>query len=327
MADEAIPKGKNVWLRAFYGFNPEEAGYIGFTHEADRETMFGKMQDGDLVLIYGAVGELTDDDMKRQALGFLEIELERCSDRDRMNQSSIDWKIEHEFENRWTYGIKVRRAWRVNNRVHIRNVAPEAYRQEHRFERTTKAILLTQEERMLALSHTVRQVNVYGEPPVTVESLAAGPMGELLKPSQGIPPSFGERQSVIEDGETKLYLMLFSEPAVYALGDQNKHAGQMLVKVGRSNDPKRRLGELNGGFPETAIFRWKLVQTLSAPDALTAHKWEDELKYNFAEQFCSQGGEFFTGKLTDIKSEFHDFCIRHTPKIRGAAGAAKGVRR
>lgn len=113
MTDGGLPQPSKVWLRAFYGFNPEDAGYLGFTHEADRETMFTRMRDGDLVLIYGAVDELTRTDLQRQALGFLEIKLERCADRDRASQSSIDWKLNHGFENRWTHGIAVRRAWRI----------------------------------------------------------------------------------------------------------------------------------------------------------------------------------------------------------------------
>ena len=52
---ELLPQDRQIWVRAFYGFNPEEAGYIGFTHEAQREDMLTKMRDGDLALIYGAV--------------------------------------------------------------------------------------------------------------------------------------------------------------------------------------------------------------------------------------------------------------------------------
>ena len=110
----------------------------------------------------------------------------------------------------------------------------------------------------------VVQVNVFGEPHVEEEASTNGPMEQILKPSRGIPPSIGNRQTVIEDGETQLYLMQFSEPATFVLGNQAENAGQMLVKVGRSNDPKRRLGELNGGFPDAAVFGWKLVQTLRA---------------------------------------------------------------
>ena len=327
MAEEAITEERNIWLRAFYGFDPANWGYLGFAHEKWRDDMLARMDDNDLVLIYGAVDDLTDRDLQAQALGFLEIRLEPCMDVDRISPDRFAQKKQDGFEDRWRFGIKVRRAWRVRNRVHIRTIAPEAYAQEHRFERTTRAIQLTPSERERALSHPVVQVNVFGEPPIDTEDLSQGQMAKILEPSRGIPPTFGKRETVIEDGETELYLMMFSEPAAFVLGDLADHAGQMLVKVGRSNDPKRRLGELNSGFPETAVFGWKLVQTLKAPNAAAAHEWEDELKRNFAAKFSSQGGEFFTGRIIDIKSAFHEFCIRYTPRIRGAAGTAKGVRR
>jgi len=140
--DALLPEDRQVWVRAFYGFNPEEAGYIGFTHEAQREDMLSRMKDGDLVLIYGAVDSLTDTDLQRQALGFMEVELERCRDVDRQNEGSRKWKLDHGFQDRWTYGLKVVRAWRVTNRVHIKTIAPKAYDSKKRFERTTKAVIV-----------------------------------------------------------------------------------------------------------------------------------------------------------------------------------------
>ena len=326
MAEGTHIDAESIWLRAFYGFNPSEAGYLGFTNEGDRENMFGKMRDGDLVLIYGAADDLTDKDQRQQALGFLEIKLEQCTDRERSHPDAIAWKVDHGFEDRWTYGIKVRRAWRVNNRVHIRNIAPQAYQNKHRFERTTRAILLTSEERSLALSHTVRQVNVFGEPPIAESELVEGPIGNLLKPSRGIPPSYGGRQSNYSDGESSLYLMIFSEPADFVLGRRGQHVGHALAKVGRSNDPKRRLSEMNGGFPDDAVFGWKLIQTNRLPDGGTTHALEDEIKELFADRFQSQGGEFFTGVSSDLRSTFHDFSCAKSVKIRGAAGAAKGIK-
>jgi len=326
MNEQTIPSAKNVWLRAFYGFNPEDAGYIGFSKKKNRETMFKRMQDGDLVVIYGATEDLTDPEFQQQVLGILEIKRERCKDRDRMNQASIDWKNERGVEDRWTHGIKISRAWRFNNRVHIRTIAPEAFQNENRFERTTRAMILSEQERERALSHTVYQVNVYGEPPIEDEELQTGQMAQILKPSRGIPPSLGERQITFEDGENQLYLMVFSEPAEYVLGLEGNHVSQALVKIGRSNDPARRWKEMNAGFPDSSIIGWKLIQTHPLPDANTAHRLENELKEIFAEQFQSKGGEFFTGAQGKVESAFHDFCCANMRVIHGAAGYAKGVK-
>jgi hypothetical protein len=316
---------KRIWLRAFYGFNPEEAGYIGFTHEAVREDMLNKMQDGDLCLIYGAVKSLTQPDLRSQALGLLEISLERCVDQERMSKSSIAWKSEQGFLDRWNYGIKVRRAWRVTNPVRIKTIAPAAFQGKHRFERTTRAILLNSDECQRALSHRVRQVNVFGEPALPDAELAAGTMERLLKPARGIPPSFGGRAANYEDGENQLYLMILSASAETLMGKPGAHVGHALVKVGRSNDPKRRLKEINTGFPDAAQVKWQLVHQQPFEDGETAHKFESELKENFHRAFQSQNGEFFTGDRNGIVSAFQNFCIRKMPKIRGAEAKAKGV--
>ncbi|MCO4092009.1 MAG: hypothetical protein HEQ34_08665 [Sphingorhabdus sp.] len=323
---EITLEDRQVWVRAFYGFNPEEAGYIGFTHEAQREDMLTKMNDGDFVLIYGAVDSLTDTDLQRQALGFMEIKLERCRDLHRQNEASRQWKIDHGFQERWTYGLKVVRAWRVINRVHIRNIAPKAYDTKKRFERTTKAVLLEPEEKRRALSHNVRQVNVYGEPPIAANDLASGHMNEVLKPSKGVPPSFGDRTSQHEDGDNFLYLMKLSANAEALLGRTGAHLGKALVKVGRSNDATRRLKEVNGGFPERAVCRWELTHKQRFDNGQTAHDYETELKAFFAKEFTSQAGEFYTGDWNAIDRAFQSFCYSKMPKILAAVGKAKGVK-
>lgn len=48
---ERIP---DIWLRAFYGFDPTTDGYIGWTKEGDRDFMLREATPGDLCLIYGA---------------------------------------------------------------------------------------------------------------------------------------------------------------------------------------------------------------------------------------------------------------------------------
>lgn len=317
--EDGNPINRQIWLRAFYGFNPEEAGYIGFTKSADRETMFGKMQDGDLVLIYGAVDDLTQTDLKSQALGFLEIELEHCEDRERMAQSAIDWKIENDFAERWTFGIKVRRAWRINNRVNIKMIAPNAYHNKNRFERTTRAMLLDAAEHRRALSHPVRQVNVFGEAPLADDDLGRGRMSTLLKPSRGVPPKSGKRTSNYEDGENQLYLMMLSEKAGALLGGRSRYSGYALAKVGRSNDPKRRLKEVNCGFPESAAFRWELKCMQKFENAKRTHELEQELIAKFDGPFHSQGGEFFAGEQRKLVSEFELFCALKLPAILGAS--------
>lgn len=321
-----LPDDRQIWLRAFYGFGPEDDGFFGFTHESDRKKFLDNAQASDLVLIYGATDKLTNEPDKKQALGFLEVTRELCTSVERSSPKSQAWVEEHGFEDRWNYGLKVSRAWRLNNRVHIRNIAPHAYDNKYRFERTTRGVLLTPDERALALSHTVKQTNVFGEPAIPELELAEGHMENVLKPSSGIRPSFGERSHVSKDSETDLYLMILSAGAETLLGETGSHVGQALVKVGRSNNPRRRLEEINAGFPKPAMCRWNLLRTQSFPDANTAHDLEDKLKSYFDEKFQSQDGEFFTGDADAVETAFQGFCVANMSRILSAPGKAEGVR-
>ena len=287
--------------------------------------MLSEMQDGDLVLIYGAVDDLTDQNLRAQALGFLEVSIESCTDRERMSDEAYRNKVDAGFEHRWTHGIKVRRAWRIRNRVAIKAIAPEAYEGRNRFVRTTRAILLTQAERARALTHTVREVDVFGEPPIADRSDRFEQFSDILKLSRSIKPSFGDRSSQYDDGENELYLMLLTGAAKLLIDKSAVCTGSALAKVGRSNDPVRRLGELNCGFPITAFFKWKLEMRQAFPDGATADARETELKAIFDAEFKSQGGEFFTGDRAKIISAFQSFCVQHLPRISGAPARAKGA--
>ncbi len=45
---------QRVWIKAFWGFDPENEGFLGFTREGDRTRLFAQHRAGDLVLIYGS---------------------------------------------------------------------------------------------------------------------------------------------------------------------------------------------------------------------------------------------------------------------------------
>jgi hypothetical protein len=75
------------------------------------------------------------------------------------------------------------------------------------------AILLEEDERERAISHPVYQVNVFGEPEIQEFELQRGSLDSVLRPSKGIPPTFGDRSSRYEDGENLVYLMVLTAGA------------------------------------------------------------------------------------------------------------------
>ena len=135
-----------VWLKAFWGFDPGNEGYLGFTRPGDRERFIEQAQPGDLVLIYGADAAETAAGDRRQALGFLEITPLPITDRERLSLEGLNRKLSNGWEERWTYAVPVKRAWRVTRRIEVKHLAPNTYTHERARVIASRGELLTAEE-------------------------------------------------------------------------------------------------------------------------------------------------------------------------------------
>lgn len=295
-----------VWLKAFWGFDPANEGYLGFTKLGDRTHFITEAQTGDLVLIYGADAAETATEDRRQALGFLEVELVPISDRERMSAVGLQHKLSNNWENRWTNAVPVRRAWRVNRRIEVKHLAPITYRHDRARVIASRGELLTEQEAISALRLPVSAVDVFGENPVSAESSGEFQLQSIFYPSRGIEPSFGPRSFSVEDGEHFLY-MLQLEGGTAALLNRSPDSiyDKVVVKVGYSKDPRRRCDDHNVGFPKESPTRWRLKFTSKAfPSGASAKAAEDSMKVQFDLAFESLGNEFFIGDETALSSAF-----------------------
>ncbi|MCC6719493.1 MAG: GIY-YIG nuclease family protein [Acetobacteraceae bacterium] len=288
---------RRVWLKAFWGLDPANEGYLGFTRPGDQERFIAEGRTGDLVLIYGAASEHTVLTDRHRVLGFLEVELVPIRDVDRMSPTGRDRKVSNGWHNRWTYAVPVRRAWKVEREIEVRHIAPETYTSQRARVIASRGELLTPSDTERALALPVSPLNVFGEPPITNSSAPPSTIAEVFRPSRGVTPSFGKREAEYEDGEHYLYI-LKAEGCVPALLGREPHqlAGRSLVKVGFSNHPDRRCNEHNSTLPPASKFKWRLVvKSRAYPDGQAAKVGEDNLKMVFENHFESLGGEFFLG--------------------------------
>lgn len=302
-------KAKRVWLKAFWGFDPGGDGYLGFTLESDRDRLISEWQPGDLVLIYGAASEETARENRRQALGFLEIDPVPTSDVARSSALAMKRKIDRGYRDRWTYAVPVKRAWRVERRIEVKYVAPDTYDRSAGRVIAKQGKLIRDGEVVRALALPVQAVSVFGEPPVESGGEIER-MSDAYRPSRGIHPTFGLRESEIVDGPCCLYMHVFEGDLTSLLGRSSASlSDKIVVKIGYSNDPTRRCGELNLGIPPAAKSRWK-EELKSRPfkGASEAKAAEDKLKASFDSSFESLGGEFFLGRREDISSKFISAC-------------------
>jgi hypothetical protein len=303
VATDYIPR---VWLKAFWGFDPLNEGYLGFTRPGDRDRFVDEAQPGDLVLIYGADAPETALKDRRQALGFLEIEPTPIADRDRLSAEGLKRKIANGWVDRWTFAVPVRRAWQVTRRIEVKHLAPHTYLPARARVIASRGELMTPEEAANSMKLPVVAVSVFGEAPVPSDNQAETPLQSVFKPSRGIEPTFGARRFEYEDGDHFLYMLQLDGDIASLLGRSAAVLnGHIVVKVGFSRDPVRRRDEHNAALPPAGRLKWNLKLTSRAfIDGRTAKLAEDSLKAEFHHRFESLGGEFFLGKESDLTSAF-----------------------
>ncbi len=141
----------------------------------------------------------------------------------------------------------------------IRRITYNSYRPEAGQSLATHGTDLDSEEIVQALKIKVREVNVFGEPPVPEADAKVRPFAEVFTPSRAFPGSAGERTSLYEDGDTYLYLAEYTGDGHALLGRKKAFGDKsVILKIGVSNDPARRRDELNQGFPPAAPGRWEI---------------------------------------------------------------------
>jgi len=196
-----LPDGKRNRIRSFYGFSPEEDGYVGWSKATDRDAYLRKLSDGDLIMIYGASTAETDKAERSYVLGFLEIETRAIRDEDKASDFGMEHKRERGWLGRWSHAIPVRRAWRSEEKLLISQIAYRSYRAEAGQALAIHGAELDDDEIVQALKIRVREVNVFGEPPVETQEPKTIPFGQVFKPSRAFPGRHGERTANYEDGE------------------------------------------------------------------------------------------------------------------------------
>jgi hypothetical protein len=285
----------DIWLRSFYGFDPENDGYVGWTEERHRDRILELVAPGDLMLIYGANTADTPAEGRGRCLGLLQVEPEPVMDIDRSSELGLSRKRERGWEGRWCHGIPVRRAWRFDEGLRIDQIASETYSPEKGRGIAAWSARLTPNEVEAVMRVRATEVPVFGEPPPAPDAITGELVGEAFRPSRGLNPTFGTRTSKHHDGKHWLYVMHYEGDAAAFLGWPNARVGKRsLIKVGFSNELKRRLAELNSGIPPAAHSRWHIPHTSPPlPNGDVAKEAEDKLKAYFDKKGESLGGEFF----------------------------------
>jgi len=296
---EAIySKPPDVWLTSFYGFKPEEWGFLGFTEESARRSFIERSRPGVLVAIYAATSRAPSDE-RGSVVGILQ-----CSHRTGHAKEFIAptaWlqkDANPESKGKWNYAVKVERAWRVTpeTRMPVRQFAPDATANEAWQHIGSRGERLTRREADNILKLDLQEVAVFGETPI-IDS-APGSARQILAPTKAGPVSQSAFIVREAEGPKHLYILKLRGDADAFLGERTN--GHFVVKAGFSCSPKTRRDTLNSAFPNFA-FEWEVLYS-GVDHGMAAYPTSDHAKAGekaMQTELCespharSLGGEFF----------------------------------
>lgn len=283
-----------VFVTGFWGFTPADEGYVGFTHKTTRDRLIREWRRGDLLLIVGVQGRVTQKRDIGRCLGLVEIEPRAIMDHEGASAAGYQRKVERFGITRWQHALPIKKAWFVAREIKARYIAPETCSWENARAVATSYRLLKDDEAERVLALPLRKAELWGQPDWVADPLelsAETTANEIFR--RGPPPSFGTRTVVRTDGETCLYLMTLEGPVDAVFPRLLPAAsGRSVIKVGRSNDPGERCDQLNCGFPPAAGLRWKLLSVQRFANADQAHDAETAALDHLRATGASLGKEF-----------------------------------
>lgn len=259
-----------------WGFSPDVHGYVGFTNPGPRERYIQLCQPGDLMLVIGQNGETADPRDVGRMLGLVELIPEPRDERECMSAEAYREKVARFGAARWRYAMPVKRAWKITREVKARTIAPITCAARNARALGASFMPLTEAETTALLALPSRPMRVWGQADWATEEETFRDETLAKGIRRGPKPAFGNISQERKDGETYVYIMTLSG----SLGGLFTHVdltSSLVLKVGMSNDVRRREDELNWGFPPGCGLRWKIYSSQRFGEAQQAFDAETEL--------------------------------------------------
>jgi hypothetical protein len=299
-----MPGGGRIFVTGMWGFNPENEGYVGFSHASVRDRYVSDYQPGDLMVIVGQRGEFSVPGDVGRVLGLVDLEPRPIEEQERFAEGFYERKVERFGPDRWRYALPIRRAWVMSSAIKAKHLAPETCAARNARVVGANYLELTPAEENNVLSARMKPVRAFG---ADEWNALIGPdepevLGRVAV-SRGPRPSFGERVSNREDGETCIYVMEL-RGCVDAMFPTTRPAAskKVVLKIGMSNDPERRRDEMNGGFPPGAELSWEIIRTKAHPNGDAAYDAERRFLDYLDDRGLALGFEFACVPRTELET-------------------------
>lgn len=287
----AVSARPRIWVTGMWGYSPDVHGYVGFTNPGARDRYLRECQPGDLMMIIGQNGETADARDVGRLLGLVELEPRPVEERECMSPEAYTEKVRVFGPDRWRNAMPVVKAWKINREVIAAQIATVTCAARNARALGASCLLLTEEEVDRVLDLPAVPWRVWGRPDWATETDTFRESRLRNAISRGPRPSFGSITHNREDGETWLYAMRLTGPTAKVWVGRALY-GLAVIKVGRSNDVKRRCAEMNCGFPPGLDLRWKIEAIQSFATADEAHDAEQRLLTLLGHKGMAIGDEF-----------------------------------
>ena len=299
MADQ--PK---IFATLAWGFAPDQWGAIGFSLETIRNQLADELRrSGGLVLTMGTMGVETAEPERGRLLGLHTLGTRPVATEELVERGM--W-AEHLMENggapKWPFGLPIISAERFTELPLRARLLPRLHDENLHRKLASSFEPLTTEE-------TARVLGCRREAVAEIWSSPAGAfVGHVLprKPT-GPPPTLGQRLLTATSGPAATYCFRLKGRALpqVARGIVGWPSDLVIYKVGFSNDPNRRLRELNAYLPDEAALGWEPAWAQWHTDEINAWAMEQAVfRVLVARKAKHIKGEIFAAREDKMQSAF-----------------------
>ena len=301
----------HVWMTSYFGFTPEDWGYLSFSDPGRVDHVKSESVPGFLAVIYGSVSHKTPSEEHGRLLGVYQCSHVTGGAENFLSPLGLARKRRvQKHEGQWNNGFQAVRAWRVTGETapHVRDFAPVSYTGKNGTSIARHAIRLQSQEAVGLLNLDLEEVPVYGTdfeglPEIGKASDLFDKPAVRMSPSKPGPVSKTGYQVRESEGPKYLYILKLDGPAEHLIDDFPE--GHSMVKVGFSKSPLTRCGHLNGALPNCNL-RWQVYFSGHAegkapyPSSSHAIAGENAMKLFLDRVGQSLGGEFFLADEASI---------------------------
>lgn len=306
-----------IFASSVWGFDPDRWGAWPFADRKTRDKLAGIIGPDDFVLSIGTTGKEAQEGVRGRLLALMKISSELVETRQLVEPSFYNESVDLNGGEKWPFAFPIKSADAFDPRPLRNEVLPRIQEQNLFMALARHFVELTESEvqRVLNLPR-IPVPFVYSTP---TSAFAA----RLRKAVPGPMPKAQSRILTAESGPASTYLM---ELKGSALEQVLKHVRtdhtKRLYKVGFSNNPIRRLGELNGYYPCDRSLHWQEMLTQWHDDEINAWAMEQEVMRMLAEAGAERiKGEMFLTPAALIRKIWEEAKMstqrpRHSISIR-----------